>query len=84
MDIWSKRDEITGEWSSLHNEKLYVLYSSANAIRVTKTRRLRWGGHVARIGNGEVHAGFWWVKLREERQIGRPRRLWEDIIKMDL
>jgi hypothetical protein len=45
-----KRDEVTGEWRRLHNKELYALYSSPNIIRVTKSRRLRWAGHVARMG----------------------------------
>jgi hypothetical protein len=61
----SKRDEVTGEWRRLHNKELYALYSSPNIIRVMKSRRLRWAGHVARMGRGEVHAGFWWGNLRE-------------------
>jgi hypothetical protein len=53
-----KRDEVTGEWRRLHNKELYALYSSPNIIRVIKSRRLRWGGHVARMGRGEVHTGL--------------------------
>jgi hypothetical protein len=53
-----KRDEVTGEWRRLHNEELYALYSLPNIIRVTKSRRLRWAGHVARMGRGEVHTGL--------------------------
>jgi hypothetical protein len=45
-----KRDEATGEWRRLHNEELYALYSSPNIIRVIKSRRLRWAGNIARIG----------------------------------
>jgi hypothetical protein len=45
-----KRDEVTGEWRRLHNKELYAPYSSPNIIRVTKSRRLRWAGHVARMG----------------------------------
>jgi hypothetical protein len=45
-----KRDEVTGEWRRLHNEELYALYSSPDIIRVIKSRRLRWAGHVARMG----------------------------------
>jgi hypothetical protein len=45
-----KRDEVTGEWRRLHNKELYSLYSSPNIIRVMKSRRLRWAGHVARMG----------------------------------
>jgi hypothetical protein len=49
-----KRDEVTGEWRRLHNKELYTLYSSPNIFRVMKSRRLRWAGHVARMGRGEV------------------------------
>jgi hypothetical protein len=45
-----KRDEITGEWRRLHNKELYALYSSPSIIRVIKSRRLRWAGHVVRMG----------------------------------
>jgi len=79
-----KRDEVTGEWRKLHNVELNVLYSSPNIVRVIKSRRLRWAGHVARIGEGRrVHrvlVGKPWGK----RPLGRPRRTWEDNIKMDL
>jgi hypothetical protein len=53
-----KRDEVRGEWRRLHNKVLYALYSSPNIIRVMKSRRLRWAGHVARMGRGEVHTGL--------------------------
>jgi hypothetical protein len=53
------RDEVTGEWRRLHNEELNDLYSSPNIIRVIKSR-MRWAGHVARMGEREVHTGFWW------------------------
>jgi hypothetical protein len=52
------RDEVTGEWRRLDNRELYALYSSPNFIRVIKSRRLRWAGHVARMGKVEVHTGF--------------------------
>ena len=48
-----KRDEVRGEWINLHNEELNDLYSSPNIIRVIKSRRARWAGHVARMGRGE-------------------------------
>jgi hypothetical protein len=48
-----KRDEVTGEWRRLHNKELYALYSSPNIIRVIQSRRLRWAGHVARMGGEE-------------------------------
>jgi hypothetical protein len=47
-----KRDEVTGEWEKLHNEELNNLYSSYNIVRVIKSRRIRWAGHVARMGEG--------------------------------
>jgi hypothetical protein len=53
-----KRDEVTGEWRRLHNEELNALYSPPNIIRVIKSRRMRWAGHVALWGRGEVHTGF--------------------------
>ena len=53
-----KTDEVTVEWRKLRNNYLYALYSSPNAIRVMKSRRLRWVGHVARMGSVDVHAGF--------------------------
>jgi hypothetical protein len=77
-----KRDEITGEWRRLHNKELYALYSP-NIIRVIKPRRLRWAGHVAHMGErrGAYRA---LVGKPEGRPLGRPRRRWEDNIKMDL
>ena len=64
-----KRDEVTGEWRKLHNEELSDLYSLPNTVRVVKSRRMRWAGHVARMGWGTL---------------GRPRRRWEDNIETDL
>jgi len=54
-----KRDEVTGELRKLHNEELIDLYSSSNIIRVIKLRRMRWAGHVARMGKVEVYTRFW-------------------------
>jgi hypothetical protein len=61
-----KRDQVTGERRKLHNEELNGLYFLPNILRVIKSRRMRWAGHVVRIlGNGEVCTGFWWGNLRE-------------------
>ena len=56
----AKRDEVTGEWRKLHNEELNDLYCLPNIVWVVKSRRIRWTGHVARIGEGVVYTGFWW------------------------
>ena len=79
-----RRDGVTGEWRKLYNEELNDLYSSPNIVRVIKSRRLRWAGHVARMeeerGVHKVLVG----KPEGKRPLGRPRRRWEDNIKMDL
>jgi hypothetical protein len=67
-----KRDELTGERRKLHNEELNCLYSLPNIVRVIKSGRLRWAGHVARMGKGEVCTGFWWGNLRERYRCGDP------------
>ena len=54
-----KRDEVTWEWRRLHNEELSDLYSLSNIVRVVKSRRMRWAGHVAYMGRGEGCTGFW-------------------------
>ena len=61
----SKRDEVTGEWRKLQNEELSDLYSLPNIVRVVKSRKMRWAGHVARMGEGRGCTGFWWGNLRE-------------------
>jgi hypothetical protein len=55
-----KRDKVTGGWRKLHNEELHNLYSSPSIIRMIKPRRMRWEGHVARMGRKGVHIGYWW------------------------
>jgi hypothetical protein len=64
--------------------ELYALYSSPNIIRVMKSRRLRWAGHVARIGERRGAYRALVGKHEGRRPLGRPRRRWEDNIKMDL
>jgi hypothetical protein len=79
-----KRDEMTGVWRKLHNEELHGLYSSPSIVRVIKARRMRWAGHVARMG--EVKGAYNILVGRPEgrRPLGRPRHRREDNIKMDL
>jgi hypothetical protein len=75
-----KRDEVTGEWRKLHNEELNGLYSLPNIVRVIKSRRLRWAGNVARMGEGRVVDRVLVGKPEGKRPLGRPRRRWEDNI----
>jgi len=79
-----KRDEVTRVWRKLHTEELNDLYSSSNIVRVLKSRSMKWTGHIAciweRIGIYKVLVG----KPEGKRPMGRPRRRWEDNIKMDL
>ena len=78
-----KRDEVTREWRKLHNEDLNDLYSSPNLFQVIKSRRMRWAGHVARMVE---RRGVYILlgKPEDKGPLGRPRRRWEDNIKMDL
>jgi len=79
-----KRDEVTGEWRKLHNEELRELYSLPNIVRVVKSRRMRWAGHVVHMGEGRgVHRVLVW-KPEGKTPLGRPGRRWQDNIKMDL
>ena len=77
-----RRDEVTGEWRRLHNEKLNDLYSSPNIVRVIKSRRMRWGGHVARMGEERGVYRVLVGKPERRRPLGRPRRRWVDNIRM--
>jgi hypothetical protein len=78
-----KRDEVTGEWRKLHNEELRNLYSLPNIVRVVKSRIMRWAGHVARMGEGRGVHGVLVGRPEGKRPLGRPRRRWENNIKMD-
>jgi len=80
----AKRKEVIGKWRKLHNEKLNNLYSSPNIVRVIKSRRMRWAGHVARMGEGRGVYRVLVGKPEGRRPLGRPRRRWEDNIRMDL
>jgi hypothetical protein len=79
-----KRDEVTGEWRKMHNEELHILYSSPNIIRQIKSRRMRWAGHVACMGEEKNVYRVLMGKPKGKRPLGRPRRRWEDGIRMDL
>ncbi|KAJ4435373.1 hypothetical protein ANN_17987 [Periplaneta americana] len=80
----AKRDEVTGEWRKLHNTELHALYSSPDIIRNIKSRRLRWAGHVACMGESRNAYRVLVGRPEGKRPLGRPRRRWEDNIKMDL
>jgi len=79
-----KRDEVTGDWRKLHNEELNNLYFSPNIVGVIKPRRMRWAGHVAHMGEGRGVYRVLVGKPEVRRPLGRPRRRWEDNIRMDL
>jgi hypothetical protein len=73
-----KRDEVTGEWRKLHNEELRDLYYSPSIIRIIKSRRMIWAGHVARMGEKWNACRLLVGKPEGKRPLGRPRRRWED------
>jgi hypothetical protein len=78
-----KRDEVTGEWRKLHNKELHDLYSLPNIVRVVKSRRMRWAGHMACMGEGRGVHRILVGKPEGKRPLGRPRRRWEDNIKRE-
>jgi hypothetical protein len=80
----TKRDGVTGEWSKIHNEELHNLYSSPDIIRQVKSRRMMWAGHVARMGQERKVYRVLVGKPEGKIPLGRPRRRWEDGIRMDL
>jgi hypothetical protein len=79
-----KRDEVTGEWRKLHNEELHNLYTSSDIIRQIKSRRMRWAGHVARMGEVRKVYKYLVGSPKGKRPLGRPRPRWEDGIRIDL
>ena len=87
--VWSRifgpmRDEVKREWRRLHDEELNGLYSSPNIVRVIKSRRMIWAGHVARMGEERGAYRVLVGKPEGKRPLGRPRRRWVDNIRMDL
>jgi hypothetical protein len=77
------RDEVMGGWRKLHNAELRDLYSSLSIIRMIKSRRMRWVGHVARMETRKTYR-LLVGKAEGKRPLGRPRRRWMDNIRMDL
>ena len=84
MRIFGPKRDKNGEWRRLHNEEIHSLYRSPNIVRLIKSRRLRWAEHVARMEEGRSAFKILTVKLTGKRSLGRPRRRWEDYIRMDL
>jgi hypothetical protein len=79
-----KRDEVTGEWRKLHNNELRNFYSSPSIIRIIKWRRIRWAGHVARMGEKRNAYRLLVGKPKGKRPLGKVRRRWVDNIRMHL
>jgi hypothetical protein len=78
-----KGDEMTGDWRiKLYNEELHDFYSSPNIIRMIKSRKVRWAGHVARMGEKKNAYRISVAKPERKRPVGRPRRKWVDNIKI--
>jgi hypothetical protein len=82
--IFGPKREEDGSWRKLHNDELHSLYSSSNIVRVIKSRGMRWAGHVPHMG--ELRGVYRVLVGRSEskRPLGRPRRRWEDTIKLGL
>jgi hypothetical protein len=81
--IFGLKREEDGSRRKLHNDELHSLYSSLNIVRMIKSRRMSWAGHVARIEEGRGVYRVLVGKPESKRPLGRPRRRWEDNIKMD-
>ena len=79
-----RRDEVKGEWRRLLNEELNDLYSTPNIVRVIKSRRMIWAGHVAHMGEERGVYGVLVGKPEGKRPLGRPRRRWVGNVRMDL
>jgi hypothetical protein len=82
--IFGPKREEDGSWRKLHSNELQGLYSSSKIVRVIKSRRMRWAGHVARMGEGRDSYRVLVGRPKRKRPLGRPKRKWEDNIKMDL
>jgi hypothetical protein len=82
--IFGSRREEDGSWRKLHDDELHNLHSSPNIVRVIKSRRMRWAGHMARMGEGSCVYRVLVGRPECKRPLGRTRHWWEDNIKMDL
>jgi hypothetical protein len=82
--IFGPKREEDGSWRKLHNDELHIMYSSPNIVKVIKSRRMRWAGHVAHIGEGRGVYRVLVGRTEDERPLGRPRRRREDNIKIEL
>ena len=80
----AERDKIIGEWRKLRNAELHTFYFSPNLIMILNSRRLRWAGHVVRIKESRNAYRVLVGRPEGKRSVGRPRRRWEDNVKMDL
>jgi hypothetical protein len=77
-----KRDEVAGEWRKLHNEELHDLYSLPGIITIMKSSRMKWAGHVARMGEKRNAYRLLVGKPEEERPVEKPRRRWVDLVQV--
>jgi hypothetical protein len=82
--IFGPKSEVDGSWRKLHNDELRSLYSSSYIVRMIKSRRMRWAGPVARMVEGRGIYRILIGRPESKRPLGRPRRMWEDDIKLDL
>jgi hypothetical protein len=84
LRIFGPKREEEGSWRKLHNDELHSLYSSPNIVTVIKSRRMRWVGQMTRMGEGRGAYRVLVGRSEGKRPLERPRRRWEDDIKMDL
>jgi hypothetical protein len=83
LKLGPKGDQVTGVWRKLHNEELHNLYSSPTIIKMIKSRRMRWAGHVTRMGQKINACRIYMEKPEGKRPLGRPRYSWAYNIKID-
>jgi hypothetical protein len=82
--VFGPKSDVTGEWRKLHNKELHDVYASPSIIRIIKSRRMRWTGHVARMGEQMNAYRLLVGKPEGRRPLGGPRRTWLDNIRIDL